>query len=174
MLEASARAGGLVHTLRGGAAGELSVETGPEALTESNAETSALLAELDLEPRALAPAARKRYLALDGRLHAVPSSPLDVLTSPLLSFAGKARALAEVRRDPRRALDGSIADFVRHRFGREVLERFVDPLVSGIFAGDPEQLSLRACFPEAARLLEQHESLIAAAARDARPAARRV
>jgi len=164
VLEASARPGGLVHTLRGGNEGQVRCEVGPEALANASEPTLALLRELELELQELPAEAKKRYLVREGRLHAVPMAPLDLLKSPLLSAGGKARALTEKWRAPKRALDGSIADFVRHRLGHEVLESFVDPLVSGIHAGDPEQLSLRACFPEVARMVEEHGGLFAALA----------
>jgi oxygen-dependent protoporphyrinogen oxidase len=55
-----------------------------------------------------------------------------------------------------------VADFVRHRLGQEALDVLIDPLVGGIHAGDPEQLSMRACFPRLVELVERHGSLIRA------------
>src|SRR5204863_5207927 len=69
---------------------------------------------------------------------------------------------SEIWRDPELGLDGSVADFVRHRLGQEVLDALIDPLVSGIHAGDAERLSLRACFPRVVEVIEQHGSLIRA------------
>jgi oxygen-dependent protoporphyrinogen oxidase len=75
---------------------------------------------------------------------------------------GKLRIACEPFRDPRACNDGSVADFVRHRIGREGLDALLDPLVSGIHAGDPEQLSMRACFPRLVELVETHGGLFKA------------
>jgi oxygen-dependent protoporphyrinogen oxidase len=159
VLEASERAGGLVRTLvRDG----FRFEEGPEALPSGARSTRELCEALGLELQEAPPAAAKRYLALDGKLREVPASPEDLATSRVLSFGAKLRLMAEVTRARDEALDGSIADFARHRFGEEALERVVDPLVAGIHAGDPEQLSLRACFPEVVGMVAEHGSITAA------------
>lgn len=162
VLEESARAGGLVRTRHGGPEGEYRFECGPEALPTGSDETDALFRELGIELRQSGAAAKKRFLARGGRLLEVPASPRALLSSPLLGWRGKLRLLCERWRASRKALDGSIADFARHRLGREALATLVDPMVSGILAGDPEALSLRAAFPELARMVEEHKSLSAA------------
>jgi oxygen-dependent protoporphyrinogen oxidase len=58
--------------------------------------------------------------------------------------------------------DESLADFVRRRFGREALERLVQPLVGGIYTSDPEKLSLRATMPRFLEMERRHGSLIRA------------
>ena len=162
VLDGADRAGGLVRTSRGGPGAAFRYEWGPEALQTGSQETNALLDESGIRAMTLGGKARKRFIARAGRLVEVPTSPPAFLRSELMSFSGKLRLLTEKWRDPRRALDGSIADFVRHRLGREALESLVDPLVSGILAGDPETLSLRAAFPELAGMVEEHGSLFAA------------
>ena len=166
VLDAAPRAGGLVRTehaqlpaAHGG--GALHFEWGPEALQDNAPETLALLAELGLAAAPAAEAARRRFVLHEGRLVALPMSPPAFLSSPLLTVGGKLRALAEPFRDARTALDGSVADFVRHRLGTQVLERLVDPFVSGVYAGDPELLSLRAAFPLLAAFVAEHGSLFA-------------
>jgi oxygen-dependent protoporphyrinogen oxidase len=163
VLEASERAGGLIRTERGGEQGEFRYECGPEALRfERDSELTRMLSELGLEARSPPPGASKRFVCWNGRLYEVPLAPPKLLVSSLLTLRGKLRLLREPWRDPRVGLDGSIADFVRHRIGNEALERMIDPLVSGIHAGDPEALSLRACFPRMAEMIETHGSLIRA------------
>jgi oxygen-dependent protoporphyrinogen oxidase len=85
-----------------------------------------------------------------------------LVTTPLMTWRGKLRLLAEPFRDPKVANDGSVADFVRHRIGREGLDALLDPLVSGIHAGDPELLSMRACFPRLVELVQKHGGLFRA------------
>ncbi|NOT29166.1 MAG: protoporphyrinogen oxidase [Planctomycetes bacterium] len=159
VLEASDRPGGLVRThVHEG----LRFEGGPEALPGNAKTVRALCQELGLALEETAPAASKRYLLSGEKLLEVPSSPADLATSRVLGFGAKLRLMAESTCARDVALDGSIADFARHRFGQEALERVVEPLVAGIHAGDPEQLSLRACFPEVARMVEEHGSITAA------------
>lgn len=84
----------------------------------------------------------------DGFSMMAPTKLRPFLASPLLSPAGRLRALAEVllpRGGP--GHDESLASFVRRRFGPEVLERLAQPLVGGIYGADPELLSLRATMP---------------------------
>jgi oxygen-dependent protoporphyrinogen oxidase len=158
VLEAEPRAGGLVRTTEQDG---LRTEWGPEALQADAPETLALLAELGLSALPAASAAQKRFVLNRGTLVELPTGPGDFMQSRLLSTRGKLRALSEPMRKRERALDGSVADFVRHRLGPEVLERLVDPFVSGIYAGDPELLSLRAAFPTLVELVTQHGSLMA-------------
>lgn len=159
VLEASPRPGGLVRTLTQDG---FRFEEGPEALPGHARTIRALCQELGLGLQEAPREAGKRYLLIEGKLLEVPSSPEDLATSRVLGFGAKLRLMAEGTCAREVALDGSIADFARHRFGGEALERVVDPLVAGIHAGDPEQLSLRACFPEVVRMVEEHGSITAA------------
>lgn len=157
VLEASTQAGGLVRTVE--EAG-FQREEGPEALPPNADAVRALCLELALPVHEVPASATRRYVRRGEHLLEVPSSPPALLTSPLFSPLGKLRLLGEPLRARGRALDGSIADFTRHRLGREFLERLVDPMIGGIHAGRPEELSLRACFPEAVELLERHGSVL--------------
>lgn len=159
--EASEHAGGLVRTDAATLPG-VRFERGPEALQTGSAAMRELVGELGLAVDEAPASARRRYLVHAGRLHAVPTGPLGLMRTPLLSARGKLRLLGEPWRTPGVALDGSLADFVRHRLGQEALEALVDPLIGGIHAGDPEQLSLRATFPELERSVRAHGSLFAA------------
>jgi oxygen-dependent protoporphyrinogen oxidase len=149
LLESSARPGGSVRTDR--AEGWL-VEAGPNALQETP-EVASLLAELGLLPERIvaAPQARNRYIARGGELVALPT-PSDVtglISTPLLSFGSKLKVTSEVARSPRtRGADVSVAELVRDHFGSEILERFVQPFIGGIYAGDAERLSAQYAFPK--------------------------
>lgn len=166
VLEAEPRAGGLVRTIHQDG---FRFEEGPEAVPGFARTVRELCAELGLALQETAPGARRRYLALEGKLVEIPSSAEDLATSRVLSFGAKLRLMAEPSCARDEALDGSIADFARHRFGQEVLERLVEPLVAGLLAGDPERLSLRATFPALVRLVEEHGSVFAALKARARP-----
>jgi oxygen-dependent protoporphyrinogen oxidase len=164
VLDAAPRAGGLVRTSRAElpGAGTLRFEWGPEALQDDAPETLALLGELGLQPVSAAAASAKRFVCWRGRLVPLPLSPGAFLGSPLLSPAGKLRALTEPWRARGGGLDGSVADFVRNRLGEEVLQRLVDPFVTGVYAGDPALLAARAAFPKLVTMVEEHGSLLAA------------
>jgi oxygen-dependent protoporphyrinogen oxidase len=162
VLDSGSRAGGLVrtgeHQLPDG--GRLQFEWGPEALQDSEPEARALFEELHLPPLTAPEDTNNRFVVKDGRLVPLPLSPPAFLKSPLLTLGGKLRALREPWRAPEVALDGSVADFVRHRLGPQVLERLVDPFVTGIYAGDPELISMRAAFPLLHTMVSEHGSLM--------------
>jgi oxygen-dependent protoporphyrinogen oxidase len=169
VLEAEGRAGGTVGTLRRDG---FQIEIGPNGFLDGKPSTMTLCRDLGLGA-GLVPAspdaARNRYLFLDGRLRPLPGGPGQFLRSDLLSWRGKANLLLERWRRPR--LDGhdeSIASFARRRAGREAAEVFADALVTGIYAGDPKLLSVRACFPRLANLECEHGSVMKGLAHAAR------
>ncbi|MBL8898454.1 MAG: protoporphyrinogen oxidase [Planctomycetes bacterium] len=163
VLEASERAGGLVRTTALGALGEFHCELGPETLRfEARGGLTDMLRELDLVAERPPKESRRRYLVCRGRLVEAPLGVGKFLRTPLLSWRGKLRMIAEPFRSKHLGNDGSVAEFVRHRIGEEALQGLLDPLVSGIHAGDPAVLSMRACFPRLVELVEKHGGLFRA------------
>lgn len=106
------------------------------------------------------PSAKKRFILRDGKIVTVPMSPLQALTTPLFSAKAKLRLLKEPFIKKGTSPEESVADFVRRRLGPEVEQYAVNPFVGGIYAGDPEQLSVQAAFPKLAQLEAEHGSLI--------------
>lgn len=147
LLEAAGRVGGSIHTDR--TSEGLLLESGPNTLTGSEAGLAGHLEELGLGPRVVAPRseAYRRYVVHRGRPIPLPRSPLSFLSSPLLSFGGKVRLAGEFFRPRGEDPEESVYDFARRRLGREAADRLVDPFVSGIHAGNPDELSIRAAFP---------------------------
>jgi protoporphyrinogen/coproporphyrinogen III oxidase len=141
VLEASSRVGGAMASARDG--GYL-VELGPSALAETPMVTS-LIRELGLDLERVTPsaAARRRYVVRGGALVPVPTSPRGVLRSPLLSPWAKLRMLAEPAIPRGHDASETAAGFVRRRLGREVLDYVANPVIAGIYAGDPEGLLAR-------------------------------
>ena len=129
---------------------------------DSEPSTTELIGRLGLEQRLLPAQPGPRWLACGERLVEIPTSPSTMLRSPVLSWPGKLRALADLVM-PRGPEDESIANFVRRRLGDEVLRRLVAPMVAGIHAGDTEALSLSGCFPRLKALEQEHRSLLLAA-----------
>lgn len=126
------------------------IEGGPEALVTRKPEVYDLALELGLEEQ-MQPAsgeARGIYILTHGRPLTVPLSPLAFITSPLLSWRGKLRMLAEPL-IPRRgdSSDESLAEFTRRRLGNEALERLVGPILGGIYNTDPHTQSILTTAP---------------------------
>ncbi len=163
--EAADRAGGSVRTERRDG---FLAELGPTSMQAPAGAVAQLVRELGLDPRRVeaSPVARRRFIVRDGRLHALPLSPPALLTSPLFSTRAKLALLGEPLAPARRAgTDESIAEFVRRRFGREFLHYAAGPFVSGIYAGDPEALSMRHALPRIHALEREHGSVLRGAMR---------
>jgi oxygen-dependent protoporphyrinogen oxidase len=139
-------------------------EAGADGFLDNAPATLELVETLGLTPRLVRSRdeARRRYIFRGGRLHEVPTAPLAFLTSPLLSPLGKLRVAAEpfAAKAPRH--DESIHSFAERHIGREAAEVLVGSMVSGIFAGDASQLSLRSAFPKMHEMETQYRSLFRA------------
>ncbi|RMH43829.1 MAG: protoporphyrinogen oxidase [Deltaproteobacteria bacterium] len=114
-----------------------------------------LCEELGVPVEPASPAAKRRWVFYRGRLRPVPASPWEALRTDLVSWRGKLYAAAEPLRRPLRIGDESVAAFARRRLGPEIAKVAVGPMVTGVFAGDAERLSLRAAFPKIAALEER-------------------
>jgi len=140
-------------------------EWGPNGFLDSRPDTLELCEDLMMRDRLLPSrdAARRRYICSKGRLHQVPETPSAFFRSNLLSVTGRIRILGELFARPTPAgVDASIYEFGARRIGREATEKLLDPMVSGIFAGDPAVMSLEACFPRIAELERNYGSLVKA------------
>lgn len=160
VLEAEKRPGGKAWTVE--EEGFL-CEAGVNGVLDNKPSTLALADRLGVTPVRSNDAARKRFVVKDGRLVPLPDSLPAFLSSHLISRWGRLRIFAEMFL-PRGDLsqDESLADFARRRLGREAFEQLIDPMATGIFAGDPERLSLRSCFPRIYELERDYGSLIRA------------
>lgn len=173
VLESSPRPGGVLFTRRG--EGYL-LEEGPDSFIVDKPWALELCKRLGLEP-SLIPTnpARKAHVLWDDKLHAIPegfglmapSKIKSILTSPLFSLDGKARIAMERLIKPRLGPgDESVGAFVRRRLGAEALERLVQPLVSGIYGGDVNDMSMQALFPRFLEMERNHGSLSAGSKND--------
>lgn len=106
-----------------------------------------------------------RYVYVDGRLVAIPISPRALL-APVLGVQSKLRVLLEPLVPAGRAdADDSLAEFSRRRFGKQAGDLISWLMAAGVFAGDPERLSVEAAFPSLAEMERAHGSVIKAAIR---------
>ncbi len=160
VLEAAPRTGGFCVTE---AADGYLLDWGPNGFLDSEPATLRLVDELGLRDRlrAATDAAADRYLFLRGRLRPIPLKPGAFLRSDLLSWRAKLRLALEPLVPPRRdPADESVASFARRRVGGEFVATLLDPMISGVYAGDVERLSLQGALPKMEALEREHGGLV--------------
>ena len=168
VLEAGDRIGGKINRVR--LAGRW-YDIGPEAMLARVPEAVELVRELGLGDQLVAPATTQAAVVLpDGRHPLPPGTVLGVPASAdglsgFLSPDGVARVVAEAGLPPVR-LNGDVAvgRLLRERLGNEVVDRLVEPLLGGVYAGRADELSLTATMPALAAYLPTTGSVLAAAA----------
>ncbi len=166
VLENSDRIGGSIRTAE--AEGYL-IEQGPNSARGTH-ELIDLIEELDLMGELVtAPPRAPAFVYAAGQLHPVPMGPGPLITSKLLSNSAKLGLLGEPFRAGRTETgEESIASFIRRRLGPQILDRLVAPFLSGVYAGDPEKLSVQACFPRLAEFEASAGSIMRGAIKSAR------
>jgi oxygen-dependent protoporphyrinogen oxidase len=167
VLEGSDRCGGWLGTVeRDG----FVIETGPDSILSEKRAALRLAGRLGLTDEIVSThdAHRGAYVVHRGRLERVPEgfslmapTRLDAwMRSPIADPPGRLRAALEPLLPARPRQDESLASFVQRRFGREVLDRLAQPLVGGIYGGDPRRLSLRATMPRFVELERSEGSVL--------------
>lgn len=160
VIDAALRAGGVIASVRRGG---FLYECGPNSALDTSPRIGELVQALGLQARLrwASEAANKRYVVRAGRLTALPMSPVEFLGTRLFSLRAKLGLLREpfVPAAPAQG-EESIAAFVRRRLGNEFLNYAIDPFVAGIYAGDPEAISVQAAFPKLHALEQRWGSLI--------------
>jgi len=162
LLEATDHVGGTIRSER--LDGYL-VEHGPNGFLDSRVAVLDLVRDLRLEAALVPgnPRARRRYVFARGALRALPSGPLSLLTSGVLTLRGVLRLLCEPFVRARRSLeDESVFDFAARRIGYEAASVLVDAMVTGVYAGDSRRTSLAAAFPRMAEMERTHGGLVRA------------
>ena len=161
VVEAAARAGGVIGSV---ARDGCLFERGPNSALDTTPLIGELVAALGLSAQMhfAAPTADKRYVVRNGVLDGAADLARRVLLDPAVLGVGQAGAAARALRRAASAPEAeeSIAEFVRRRLGTEFLDYAIDPFVAGIYAGDPEQISVRAAFPKLHALEQRWGSLI--------------
>jgi oxygen-dependent protoporphyrinogen oxidase len=153
LLEASGRLGGIIHTDR---TGGWIAEAGPGAFIDRHPSTRQLLERLGLTDDIISAgnAVRKRYIRHEGKLHPFPDTPEDLARTELLSNKGRLRMqLSPVL--PPEAADRTVSEFAAAHLGPEAAIMLLDPIVAGIYAGAPDQLSARSVLPQLVGLADQ-------------------
>lgn len=159
LLEASERVGGVIQTVTKEG---YRLEQGPNSIL-TNAELANLIDELGISDkvRKNEEIASTRYLLYkDMPLKMSPSWGL--LTSGFINFSMVWAFLSERFRKKGNQEDESIADFIRRRLNGDILNRMINPLVTGVYAGDPDRLSLRSTFKKLYAMEQNYGSLVKA------------
>jgi protoporphyrinogen/coproporphyrinogen III oxidase len=171
LVEATHRLGGKVQTvIRDG----FVIERGPDSFLARKTSAFRLVHEVGLEDEIVHNATGKSYILVNGKLYPIPGGavmgiPTQIgpfITTGLFSPLGKLRAALDFILPPTKAEgDLSLGQFFRRRFGDEVVDNLIEPLLSGIYAGDIDQMSLMATFPQFFQLEQQYGSLVRGAKR---------
>jgi oxygen-dependent protoporphyrinogen oxidase len=174
LFEASERLGGKIRT---GALEGLQVEEGPDSFVAHDPAARRLCEELGLGDELVEPAAFGAHVWLGDELRpipvgfvlGVPGDPLGVVSSRILSVRGTLRALGDLVLPGRlQGPDVSVGELVRRRFGPEVLDRLVDPILAGTRAGSADDMSLAAAAPQIDAVARAHRSITLGLVRDRR------
>ncbi|MBT2688947.1 protoporphyrinogen oxidase [Bacillus sp. ISL-47] len=166
LVEASHRLGGKIQTIKRDG---YVIERGPDSFLARKQSASRLAKEAGMEKELIRNASGKSYVLVRERLYPMPGGSImgiptqiaPFITTGLFSPAAKARAAADFvlpRSNP--AQDQSLGQFFRRRLGDEVVENLIEPLLSGIYAGDIDQLSLMSTFPQFYQVEQKYRSLI--------------
>jgi oxygen-dependent protoporphyrinogen oxidase len=162
LLEKEKRTGGKIWSIKGDG---FLCEWGPNGFLDNKPQTLELCRQVGADSQLLRSNdnARKRFIFSEGILHRLPENGPSFLASKLISWPGKMRLAMEpfipqFKGDE----DETLAAFGRRRLGDEALRKLIAPMVSGIFAGDPETMSLKSCFPRIAELEAEYGGLIKA------------
>lgn len=166
LIEASQRLGGKMQTvIRDG----FTIERGPDSFLARKVSMIRLAKEVGMEEQLVSNSTGKSFVLVNDKLYSMPGGsimgiPTEIgpfITTGLFSIPGKLRAAADFIL-PRSAgnTDQSLGEFFRRRLGDEVVENLIEPLLSGIYAGDIDQMSLMSTFPQFYEVEQKYRSLI--------------
>ena len=160
LVEASPKLGGTMQTRY---VNGFIIEEGPNGFLDNKPHTLELVRDLGIEDELYpsSPVSNKRYIYTRGKLRPVPLSPVAFFLSSLLTPWEKMRLLMEyfVKPAPPDA-DETLAQFAVRRLGKGVLETLLDPMVAGVYAGNPDRVSLKSTFPTIHQLEQRYGGLI--------------
>ncbi|MDQ3341561.1 MAG: protoporphyrinogen oxidase [Myxococcota bacterium] len=164
VFEASSRAGGVLGTST--VDGFVREHAASSFLGGPSRGALAMCRTLGVEIEQASPRAKNRFIYIDGKLRALPRSPLGLVTSDLLTWRGKLDLIREPLRPKHAgAVDESVHAFAARRLGAEAARAIVAPFVTGVYAADAHEISLEAGFPRLAAL-ESHGGLARGLARE--------
>jgi len=167
LIESRSRLGGVIQTEK---VEGCTIEAGPDSFLSVKPAALELISELGMRDDVIGSNDHLRVTFVrkggklvplpDGLMMMVPTKILPLVTSSLLSPSTKIRMGMELLRAPKmKAGDESVADFVREHYGQEAVDYLAEPLLSGIYGGDPRELSVTAVLPRFVELASKYGSL---------------
>jgi protoporphyrinogen/coproporphyrinogen III oxidase len=169
LFEAGDRLGGVIYSDR---IDGCVVEAGPDSFLTEKPQAFDLARELDIAGDVIGSNDNERLTYIlhrhrlvplpDGLMFLVPTRLLPMAFTPLIPLADKIGMLRELFLRPRKVDEESVAGFVERHFGRGMVDNIADPLLSGVYGGDADQLSVRSTLPRFADMEEKRGSLIRA------------
>ncbi|MGV3538983.1 MAG: protoporphyrinogen oxidase [Rufibacter sp.] len=158
LFESSKEPGGMVRSLQ--QAG-YQLELGPQCL-QMNDTLQELLQELKLDSQLVTPAVANpaRYILKKGKYHSLPTTPVKILFNPFFSWSTKLKISQEVQKPVQEIPHETISQFFQRRFGQEVVDYLVKPMVAGTYGGDPDTLLLEKTYPALKELERTHGSVL--------------
>lgn len=166
LIEASDRLGGVISTAKRDG---FIIERGPDSIIARKKSALRLIEEVGLQDKIISNTAGKSYIYARGKLHTMPEGSFMGIPTQVTPFAlsglfsplGKLRAAGDfILPKGEAAADQSLGTFFRRRLGDEVVDNLIEPLLSGIYAGDIDELSLMALFPNFYEIEQKHRSLV--------------
>jgi len=166
LFEASGRLGGKIRTLRRDG---FIIERGADSFLCRKTAAVQLARELNIDDQLVRNDTGQAYILADHRLHkipqgsfmGVPTRMVPFFFSNLFSLRGKLRASLDFLMPKGKSVDDqSLGKFLRRRLGRETVENIVEPLLSGVYSSDIDQMSLMATFPQFYKLEQTYGSII--------------
>jgi oxygen-dependent protoporphyrinogen oxidase len=135
-------------------------EWGVNAFLDKSPRTLELCEEIGLQPVSGDVSAKKRYVFSEGELHKLPEKPPEFFASRLLSFPGRLRVMGEIFSGRTKNPDETLEQFGTRHLGKEAFQKLIDPMASGVFAGNASEMSLKSCFPRIHEVESEFGSLI--------------
>jgi oxygen-dependent protoporphyrinogen oxidase len=158
LLEASDRAGGFIRTKN---IDNYILDCGPNSIL-CDEEIINFFKELGLENDILSASSsnKSRYILKKGKYRKLPGTPLELFSSCFFSWKTKLKILNEPFKKPAFEENETLGHFFERRFGREIVDYALNPFVSGIYAGDPDELILEETFPMLANYEKEYGSVL--------------
>lgn len=157
LFEKSERVGGNIQSVR---LDEFLIEYAPNSLLKSPRLVDLIKAlKLESEVTAANSTNKKRYVLQNGKLESLPMSVAKMATDGYFSLKARLRLLKEPFVITKSPENESVAAFFERRLGREIVDKAADPFIAGIYAGNPENLSIKAAFPRLYELEKEYGSL---------------
>jgi oxygen-dependent protoporphyrinogen oxidase len=157
VFEANSRPGGKIFTEK---IDGYVCEAGVNGFLDNKPSTLELAAKIGLPPLRSNDNSRKRFIFTEGELRQLPESPAKFMLSNFLTLQGRLRMMAEYFIPAADKDDETMEAFAKRRVGKEFFEKLLDPMASGVYAGDPAKMSIRSCFSKVYELERKYGGLL--------------